>query len=149
MEQTVEQHGAISTVMIQSVEVFTFEEALDKKGVLYHLATQVPTPIPTPPTASSPPSPLLLMVMNGMAARLGLCRAPVMMVSTIAPATRQTRGWRWISSATSPPLTTASALALTTAITNYATGGWKAPPGRNLMCGGMEVYGRLGAEELT
>jgi len=31
--------GSPFSVLIQSGEVFTFEEAFDKKGVLYHLAT--------------------------------------------------------------------------------------------------------------
>ena len=53
MEQTVEQHGAISTVMIQSVEVFTFEEAFDKKGVLYHLATHGSTSAYSNPHSSN------------------------------------------------------------------------------------------------
>lgn len=84
-------------------------------------AAKETTSIRIPAHASLPPFPLLLVI----APLLGLCRAPVMMVSTIILTTSPVRGWRWISSAYSPPLTTACVQANTQILTNYATGGWK------------------------
>jgi len=86
-------------------------------------AAKKPTPIRIPAPASSPLFPLVIL--QGRAPLLGLCRAPVMMVSATVPTTSPGRGWRWISSAYSPPLTTACVQANTQILTNYATGGWK------------------------
>ena len=61
--------GSPFSVMIQSGEVFTFEEAFDKKGVLYHLATHGGTSAYSNPHSSNRVVASLCSIQNGCPTR--------------------------------------------------------------------------------
>ena len=183
--------------MIKSGEVFTFEEAFDKKGVLYHLATHGGTSAYSNPHSSNRVVASLSSIDNGCPTRFvqgpshdGQCNytnneanswMAVDLKRHLAPShyclrsdangSHVLRNWRvegskdgasWTclrehvndSSLADTPFSVAAWPIDNAAAAHFRhfrirQTGLNSDRNNHLMCGGMEVYGRLGAEELT